>query len=123
MPPSFSSTLRACAMAVSTSALHFDPSLPLAQDDDRGKNGLGCRLLAGFLGGTMPLCAAALTLAPMREPAVVLPGALALASVAPGPISAIPAGAGAPSRIASRTDDMPVLLRLLLLAYAAQCAT
>ena len=71
----------------------------------------------------MPLCAAALTLAPTREPAFVLPGVLALASVAPGTISAMPASAVAPSRIASRTDDMPALLRLLLLGYAAQCAT
>src|ERR1700683_68964 len=51
MPPSFSSTWRACAIALRTAASHAGPSSSPGQEDRKD----GDRLCAGFLGGRMPL--------------------------------------------------------------------
>ena len=63
MPPIFSSTFRAWAMALSSSRLHARPLRLLEQLLDLMKSGLGGRLRDGFFGGTMPVCAAAARLA------------------------------------------------------------
>src|ERR1700752_336930 len=59
MPPIFSWTFRACAMALSTSRLHARPLLLLAQLPGPMKSGLGAKLRDGFFGGTIPVCGAA----------------------------------------------------------------
>jgi hypothetical protein len=71
MPPIFSSTFRACAIALSTSRLHARPLLLLlaAQLPASVKAGLGAKLRDGFFGGTIPVCAAAGRLAAALAPA------------------------------------------------------
>jgi hypothetical protein len=69
MPPIFSSTFRACAIALSTSRLHARPLLLAAQLPVSVKSGLGAKLRDGFFGGTIPVCAAAGRLAAASAPA------------------------------------------------------
>src|ERR1700757_1401579 len=69
MPPIFSRTFRACAIALSTSRLHARPLLLLAQLPGPMKSGLGAKLRDGFFGGTIPVCAAAGRLGAASAPA------------------------------------------------------
>src|ERR1700683_143819 len=96
MPASFSSTVRPCAIALSTRELQAEVSWPRKHLAEPRNIGLGLRLFDGFFGGRTPLCAVA-----------VIP---AVARAAAGKISAPQVTAKGPRRTASRRADILGLL-------------